>query len=403
MYGNINRNTTTQVVKLLATFCILCTISTGNVGGNNNIGVVVDAFSSPATSTTTHRHRRRSPTNGRKYRSTTITTTNSKTKLHEQPVNRKEILGPISPSTVAKYNLPPDVIAEGWSAQLVSRAATTIDNQLRESDRVLGKVTTEIQLIPKDPQSHYVGTLRVAVPIPLDSPGLGIELLELEGGREDGLGITIVNGLVPGGNAEKAVAMSQELEEDGETIMYGDTIISAELIMQQGGSATDIRSIKTECLGYDSTVDALVGMMSSLGSRSIQDASVILVLKRLRRRPNLSVKLYYPPEQDLPPETLQLQPGDNLRMALLSRGVKLNDPLAQRYDGKSYSGNCGGGSLCRTCAVNVLRGTELLSQPKDNEKKMMDDSPRWRLACKSWVGYGMKEGEIVIQVNPRQW
>mmetsp|Transcript_31588 Transcript_31588/g.68193 ORF Transcript_31588/g.68193 Transcript_31588/m.68193 type:complete len:198 (-) Transcript_31588:105-698(-) len=197
--------------------------------------------------------------------------------------------------------------------------------------------------------------------------------------------------------------MNQELEEDGETIMYGDTIVSAELIMQQGGSATDIRSIKTECLGYDSTVEALVGMMSSLGSSSIQEASVILVLKRLRRRPNLSVKLYYPPEQDLPPETLQLQPGDNLRMALLTRGVKLNDPLAQRYDGKSYSGNCGGGSLCRTCAVNVLRGADLLSQPKDNEKKMMDDSPRWRLACKSWVGYGMKEGEIVIQVNPRQW
>ena len=24
-------------------------------------------------------------------------------------------------------------------------------------------------------------------------------------------------------------------------------------------------------------------------------------------------------------------------------------------------------------------------------------------ACKSWVGYGMQEGEIVIQVNPRQW
>ena len=25
------------------------------------------------------------------------------------------------------------------------------------------------------------------------------------------------------------------------------------------------------------------------------------------------------------------------------------------------------------------------------------------MSCKSWVGYGMKEGEIVIQVNPRQW
>lgn len=325
------------------------------------------------------------------------------TKLHEQPVNRKEILGPISPSTVARYNLPPEEITEAWSAQIVSRSATTIDNQSRESDRILGKVTTEVQLIPKNPQKHYVGNVRVEVPIPLDSPGLGIELLELEGGREDGLGIVVVNGLVPGGNAEKAVANSARAEvEDRETIMYGDTIISAELILQRSG-ATNIRSITTECLDYDSTVEALVGMLSALGSDTIQEASVAVTLKRLRRRPNLQVKLYYPPEQKLPPETLQLASGDNLRTALLQRGVKLNDPLAQRYDGKSYSGNCGGGSLCRTCAVSVLRGEELLSLPKDNEKKMMDDSPRWRLACKSWVGYGMKEGEIVIQVNPRQW
>lgn len=371
-------------------------------GGGTTTGVV-HAFSSPVTyqprllTTPTHD----AFDDARQYRSTK----KSKTKLHEQPVNRKQILGPISASTVAKYNLPPDVIAEGWSAQIVQRAATTIDNQSRESDRVLGKATTEIQLIPKNPQDHYAGTVRVAVPIALDSPGLGIALLELEGGREDGLGITIVTGLVPGGNAEKAVAMTmgEQLDNDQETIMYGDTIVSAEMILQQRGSAnTDIRSITTECLGYDSTIDALVGMLSSLDN-TIQEASIVLTLKRLRRRPNLFVKIYYPPEQDLPPETIQLQAGDNLRMALLQKGIKLNDPLAQRYDGKSYSGNCGGGSLCRTCAVNVLRGTELLSQPKDNEKKMIDDSPRWRLSCKSWVGYGMKEGEIVIQVNPNQW
>jgi ferredoxin len=89
---------------------------------------------------------------------------------------------------------------------------------------------------------------------------------------------------------------------------------------------------------------------------------------------------------------------------MLSRGIKLNDPLAQRYDGKpTGSGNCGSGGLCRTCAVSVTRGGELLSPPKANEKKMLEETPRWRLACKSWVGYGMKEGDVVVQVNPRQW
>lgn len=376
-----------QGATLLVALCILRDSHICVVNDKQRLINVAEAFSSPPIIGQPRIHAHRS----------------TSTTLHEQPVNRREILGPISPSTVAKYNLPPDVIAEGWSAQLVSRSATTVDNQTREADRILGKVTTEIQLIPKDPREHYVGTVRVEVPIPLDAPGLGIELLELEGGREDGLGIVVVNGLVPGGNAEKAVAGSARVEvEDRETIMCGDTIIAAELVLQRG-DATDIRSIKTECLDYDSTVEALVGMLAALDGGDVREASVVVTLKRLRRRPNLRVKLHYPPEQNLPSETLQVAAGDNLRTALLQRGVKLNDPLAQRYDGKSYSGNCGGGSLCRTCAVSVLRGGELLSLPKDNERKMMDDAPRWRLACKSWVGYGMKEGEVVIQVNPRQW
>ena len=37
------------------------------------------------------------------------------------------------------------------------------------------------------------------------------------------------------------------------------------------------------------------------------------------------------------------------------------------------------------------------------ERQMLQDSPRWRLACKAFVGYGMSEGEITVQVNPRQW
>lgn len=325
------------------------------------------------------------------------TTKISTTQLHEQAANIKKLLGPVSPSTLEKYNLPPEVLSQVWAAQIVSQTAKSLEEG------------TDIQLIPKNSAEHYVDSLKIEVPLPsLDSPGLGIELLELEGGREDGLGITIVNGLVSGGNAESAVEKSRRTKE-GEVIMYGDSITAAELIMNCAGGRIDVNSINTECLGYESTVDALVGMLGSLNNNnSIQDASIMLTLKRIRRRPNIKVTLQYPPDENLPSETLQLGPGDNLRMVMLARGVKLNDPMAQRYDGKAANGgNCGGGALCRTCAVSVLRGGELLSRPKQAESKMMEDmqgmNVRSRLACKSWVGYGMEEGEIVIQVNPRRW
>jgi len=170
----------------------------------------------------------------------------------------------------------------------------------------------------------------------------------------------------------------------------------------------EILTVRTECLNYDSMVEALGGLLSPLNEDNnkvgIDEATVVLTLKRLRRRPKIQIKLNYPPSQNLPPEILELKPGDNLRMAMLTRGIKLKDPLAQRYDGKpTGSGNCGSGGLCRTCAISVRNGGDLLSPPKENEKKMLEATPRWRLACKSWVGYGMKEGEITIDVNPRQW
>ncbi|KAL9184841.1 hypothetical protein ACHAXT_002618 [Thalassiosira profunda] len=345
---------------------------------------LADAFTAPVVSRRTISIRRADAT------------ARTNTKLYEQPINLKKLLGPISPSALEKYELAPEILTDAWSAQLVQRTAKSLDE------------ATDVQLVPNNPQEHFVDSLQVEVPIPKDSPGLGIELLELQGGRDDGLGITIVSGLVPGGNAERAVKASRET--GGEGINYGDAVVAAELVMSRTGSSsreeTQVKSVQTECLGYDATVEALGGMLSSLSDdeNGARDASVVLTLKRIRRRPRIDVTLHYPPEQDLPSETIQLQPGDNLRMVMLQKGIKLNDPLAQRYDGKATgSGNCGGGSLCRTCAVSVLRGGELLSRPKENERKMMQDAPRWRLACKSWVGYGMEEGEIVLQVNPRQW
>ncbi len=59
--------------------------------------------------------------------------------------------------------------------------------------------------------------------------------------------------------------------------------------------------------------------------------------------------------------------------------------------------------LCRTCSVVVQSGMDLLNPQRLSEKQMLADAPRWRLACKAIVGYGMKEGEMTIRVNPNQW
>ena len=68
--------------------------------------------------------------------------------------------------------------------------------------------------------------------------------------------------------------------------------------------------------------------------------------------------------------------GEVLRQAMLVRGVKLNEPLAKRFDDKGV-GNCRAtGLLCTTCAVSVLQGGELL-----NPMRMMpDDDAFWHRA-----------------------
>ena len=152
--------------------------------------------------------------------------------------------------------------------------------------------------------------------------------------------------------------------------------------------------------GYDATVDAIIGLPQLTEGEVEQE--LVLAIKRIRKKPKVKVNLRYPPSQNEPDSTIELYAGENLRLAMLVRGVKLNDPLAKRFDTKS-GGNCGAGGLCRTCAVRVLRGKEVLNPQKISEKQMLEDNPRWRLACKAFVGYGMQEGEITLQVNPRQW
>eukprot|EP00534_Pseudo-nitzschia_fraudulenta_P007746 CAMPEP_0201144238 /NCGR_PEP_ID=MMETSP0851-20130426/6005_1 /ASSEMBLY_ACC=CAM_ASM_000631 /TAXON_ID=183588 /ORGANISM="Pseudo-nitzschia fraudulenta, Strain WWA7" /LENGTH=339 /DNA_ID=CAMNT_0047418893 /DNA_START=77 /DNA_END=1096 /DNA_ORIENTATION=- len=281
-----------------------------------------------------------------------------------------------------QYNLPYSIIQEGWKANFVQKPT---ENQGR------------VRLEAKNGVEHYADVMIVTFPRKEENGGgLGIQLEELAGGRSDGVGITIVSGLVEGGSAENA-----DLNE-------GDSLASISLIRRKRQATTNTMisdneeefSVALECLDYDQTVES-IGKTIPPVKKGFEDVFVLKV-KRLRRLPRVTIRLQYPPEQNEPDATIEMFAGENLRQGMLVRGVKLNDPLARRFDTKS-EGNCGAGGLCRTCSVCVMDGGDVLNPQRVAEKQMMQDTPRWRLACKAVVGYGMKEGEMIVRVNPNQW
>jgi len=314
-------------------------------------------------------------------RSITTTTTALSTPYGQTTRNiATQILQGAGPATVDlnRYNLPQDQIEEEWSAQAVQKT----------TEQAAG-----VFLRPKDDRNNFVDTVLVGFPR-IVGKGLGIELKELAGGRDDGLGITLVTGLVPGGTAKDS------------GIIFGDSIAEVAVVRTKTTTAAvgleetqQIYTVKTECLSYDATVQAIQSLPPM--QPGFED-NFRLTIKRLRRKPKVKVNLQYPPGQNEPDMQIEMFAGENLRQGMLVRGVKLNDPLAKRFDTKS-GGNCGAGGLCRTCAVSMLAGEDLLNPQRMAEKQMLQDNPRWRLACKAIVGFGMKEGEMTVRVNPRQW
>jgi ferredoxin len=284
---------------------------------------------------------------------------------------------PMMPSLVDldHYNLPLDEIAKEWTASL--QAATAF----REEGAYLGA---------KSSTTVFVDSVKVEFP---RGAGLGIELLEIAGGRDDGLGITVVSGLVEGGSAE------------GSGVQIGDSIVKiavdrrSQLVAgeEQLAELDERAAVDTECLGYDATVEAI----GSLPPK--QDGDImVLTVKRLRRKPRVTVNLQFPPSQNIPDTTMELFSGENLRRAMLTRGVPLNDPLSRRFD-SGGTGSCGGEATCTTCVVGIMKGAELVNPIGIQEKQILIKNPRWRLACKAVVGHGMQQGEMTIRVNPRQW
>ena len=278
------------------------------------------------------------------------------------------------------YNLDDlDTISGEWTAMAMSASAMMPEGiylQARSKDTIM------------------TDTVKVAFPRK-PNMGLGLELLELAGGRSDGVGITIVSGIVDGGAS------------DGSGILPGDSIVKIELrckSQQQSNYGVqemeEVFAVGTECYNYDKTVDAIMSL-PPMADESSKDMFVITV-KRLRRRPKIQLNLQYPPEMNEPNISLELFAGENLRRALLTRGVKLNDKLAQRFD-SGGQGDCGAEGTCATCAVAIVEGQNLLSPAGQQEQQIFVKHPRWRMACKTVVGFGMREGQVSVRVNPRQW
>ena len=319
----------------------------------------------------------------------TITTT---AKVDSKPIS---VSSQVFSSSVDmnQYNLAESEIPEQWTANL--KAAT----EMTEAGAFLGA---------KNSKDNFVDTIKMVITCPRPGEGLGIELLELAGGRSDGLGITIVSGLVTGKCSESS------------GLQFGDSIAQISLRRRvkdaesssssSSSSFEEIQSVATECLAYDGTIDAVLSVLDTAASTfqkntktTNNDLVLIFTVKRLRRKPKVYMRLQYPPSQEESDISLELFAGENLRRALLARGVKLNDPLARRFD-NGGSGDCGADGTCATCAVNVVQGGELLSPAGDSESQIMTKrNPRWRMACKVIVGHGMQEGELTLRVNPRQW
>jgi len=272
-----------------------------------------------------------------------------------------------------QYNLPLERCINEWTA--VVQTETSMQS-------------AGIYLRAKDEEKElFVDTLQYSIQ---REGGLGLLLTEIAGGRGDGVGITIIEEVLAGGNAEKS------------GIVAGDSIVALSISNSNDEDGMDTKEerfgVATECMGYDATIDAL----TSLPPPTSPSDTITITVKRIRKQPKINVKLQYPPYQNEPDVSIELFAGENLRRAMLTRGIKLNDKLAVRFD-SGGSGDCGSDGTCATCVVGVTKGMEMLSPMGQQEGQILKEKPRWRMACKAVVGYGMMEGDMTLQVSPRQW
>jgi len=275
------------------------------------------------------------------------------------------------------YNIPLEEAADLWTASV---------QESNNADRKAG-----VPYMDTKSKDHFVDDI-LSLEVSRNG-GLGLELLELAGGRDDGIGVTIVSGVAKGGNAEKA------------GILPGDSI-SAVTVLETGSSGdsasssssglglveeTNGRTCITECRDFDNTIDALVNFPGD------NVDAVYLNVKRIRRWPKIQVQVEYPKSQCAegfdPIRNLEFFAGENLKRALQNRGIVLDDSGNPKCD------FCGSNA----CYVSILKGKTLLNPIGKTEEKLMELNQNCRLSCKTTVGYNMQEGDLKLRVNLSQW
>ena len=223
------------------------------------------------------------------------------------------------------------------------------------------KATTDetgaYELIPASYEYRYQ-EVYVEIPRTAESPGLGV-LLEQFGtlDAENG-GLTLVAGLVEGGNAANA----------GVDLLPGDSIVKA-------------GTTRVECLDYDATVDALMALPPA-------PAPAGLMVKRLVKVPFVNIKVMFPRDEGKADVTFKMRRGASLRAELLRNRVEMPTCCEDM--------NC----LCN-CAVQVRKGAAVLEPPSTQEAQMIKKEPYWRLTCRACVARDAEDGsELVIRVRP---
>lgn len=269
-----------------------------------------------------------------------------------------------------KYNIPLSEAADLWTCSV---------QESNNADRLAG-----VPYVDSKSKDYFVDDI-LSVEVSRDG-GLGIELLELAGGRDDGVGVTIVSAVTEGGNAQRA------------GLIPGDSIAGITVLDASGRAAgaggvaeeTRSRSCDVEARDFDGTIGALGGFPGEGADR------VYLDVKRIRRWPKVRVQVVYPASQCAegfdPVKDLELFAGENLKAALQNRGIVLSDPAGARCD------FCGS----KACYVSVFKGKELLNPMGVTEEKLMENNQNCRLSCKTIVGYNMQEGELKLKVNLSQ-
>ena len=248
----------------------------------------------------------------------------------------------------------PRLTAEGSADATADADAPTAEDMASN-----WKATTDelgaYELIPAS--YEYRGAfVEVAIPRSAEAPGLGV-LLEQFGTLEGG-GLTLVAGLVEGGNAANAAV----------DLRPGDSIVRA-------------GELRTECLDYDATVDALMALPPA-------PAPATLTVKRLIKVPFATMRIMFPREENTPDAVIKLRRGASLKAEMLRNRISMPTcPEAMEC-------------LC-TCAVLVRKGRALLEPASTQEKQMIKKEPDWRLTCRACVAKDVADGaEIVVRLRP---